>query len=190
MPRYLKQPDKFGCGPVAVMNAFKWAGFVFSYREARDWFYAESECNRPDGSSPRLLDRGLRSINKKLGSPLRILRRYRVTKPELDRRLDQGEAAILLTGRTCLLYNVPCPNREPDEFWGHYIFCPSRSGKIYTVVNDARQSDRKHLAVYRASAKRMRRLLRRYSAERALEWYAKRCVYPTAWFLEQVKEIR
>lgn len=31
MPRYVKQRDRYSCGPVAIINALKWAGYPASY---------------------------------------------------------------------------------------------------------------------------------------------------------------
>ena len=185
MPRYLRQPNTNGCGPVALMNAFKWAGLEFSYDEQKELFYALCHCEYPDGCSPHFLDKAFRVINESWGSPLRILRRRRATKKEFDRRLDEGEAAVLLTGRTPSLYNVSAAVQGRDEnyFWGHYIFVPRRAGNSYIVINDARTSDWEFVTTYRAPNARMRRMLQHYGGARALKTYRKRCIYPTAWFL-------
>lgn len=185
MPRYIRQRDTYGCGPIAMMNAFKWAGFHFSYSELKPLFYALARCGYPDGCSPRYLDQGLRGLNEIWGSPLKITRRYHVTKKEVDRRLDQGEAVILLTGRKPSLYGFSEGGAEADAsfFWGHYVFVPRKAGASYIVVNDARESDWEHVTTYRAPNRRMRKMLRHYSDVGALEAYRKKCSYPTAWFL-------
>jgi hypothetical protein len=196
MVRYLKQPEKYSCGPIAVMNVFKWAGFVFSHREAKDWFYAEvgywpGSRWQEGGTSPCSIDQGLRSVNRRIGNPLRVLRRYHVTKAELDQRLADGEAAILLTGRKPDLYSVTpeFQGREPGEFWGHYVFCLGRRGSQYILVNDARTCDWEHKTIYYAPNQRMRKMLRRYGSARALRRYGKRTCYPTAWFLKKIQEV-
>lgn len=182
MPRYIKQPNKYSCGPVALMNAFKWGGFKFSYAEQRELFYDLCHCD-PDGSSPHFVDQGFRIINETWGSPLKILRRRHVTKKELDSRLNGGESVVLLTGRTPSLYNVSATAQGRDEnyFWGHYIFIPRRAGSSYVVINDARSSDWGHVTTYRAPNNRMRRMLQRYGA-------TGREAYPTAWFLTAQQE--
>lgn len=49
MIRYLKQYDRYSCGPIAVMNAAKWAGYDVSRKDLqvfRDMLY----CTKPWGT--------------------------------------------------------------------------------------------------------------------------------------------
>ena len=33
--RFIKQRDTFSCGPIAIINIYKWAGYLYSYKEVK-----------------------------------------------------------------------------------------------------------------------------------------------------------
>ena len=48
MTRYLRQRDKYSCGPVAIMNIFKWLGYNVNYTKEIEWFREITKC-KEDG---------------------------------------------------------------------------------------------------------------------------------------------
>ena len=51
MIRYIKQRDKYSCGPVAIMNVLKWAGAEFSYQGKIKLFQQLCFCKPSNGTS-------------------------------------------------------------------------------------------------------------------------------------------
>jgi len=123
--RYIRQRerDHSGCGPIAIMNAKKWAGEKFAARDIeqqikKECFHFPADINGPYvGVMPTAFDNAL--DRHKSFSVERII--MTPTMPEIDKCLDHGFAVIL--------------RYLHGEDGGHYVLCTGRTKKTYTVVN-------------------------------------------------------
>jgi hypothetical protein len=120
MPRYIRQKLAYSCGPIALMNAVKWAGYSLSRREYLDHyahlckyekgFYGTGtqwkHMHKAIVATPEL------KLITKLENP---------TLRSLDRFLNKKYSAIV---------------RYRHKQGGHYIFMPKRTTRFYYVVND------------------------------------------------------
>lgn len=152
MARYSKQPDVYGCGPVAVMNALKWAGknISISDKEQRRKYYKICNCvplqgppvrgwkeiARKDkdfiiGTMAHHMTSALYEIEKE-GDMLSFPTHARSVTPikEVERFASRENSAMIL------LYHHR--DSGSGDVHGHYIFVPevSKSGKTFTVVNN------------------------------------------------------
>lgn len=123
-PRYIKQRDHHSCGPVALLNALKWAGYKVSYNKHFRSIYRSCKC-----SDTGTFDCDFDSA----------IRRYRhlIVMPEdgpfeqpyiglIDEHLDNGGAVVFsYIYKSC---------RGMDS---HLSLCIGRSGKTYMFVNDS-----------------------------------------------------
>lgn len=148
MPKYTRQHDQFNCGPVALLNALKWAGYPYTLKDL-----------------PRL-SRLCKCKPGDLGGTLtcdfdRALRRYKrlIVLPDdgpferpyismIDEHLDLGGVVVFsyiykYHGRVEVSHLTLCIGREGK----HYIFANDGQHKLLarrrrkTVVNMLRFSD-------------------------------------------------
>lgn len=66
--RYKKQNDNFRCGPVALLNAMKWAGARVSYKDWIDYLCALCNCYDSKGTKYPDLIKAFRACSKGLFS--------------------------------------------------------------------------------------------------------------------------
>lgn len=95
MPRYIKQRDKYSCGPIALMNALKWAGAtkISSYTMLPSW---RNICRtkRIEGTSFTDLFRAAKTA--KMFIPICVKKaKPRVKLADIDAHLRHGGAVIL-----------------------------------------------------------------------------------------------
>jgi len=124
MIRYVKQRDETSCGPVAIINIFKWMGCKVSYdfiQVTRD--LCEHEPGQYGGTTNLNQERALRLVG------IKKKRRIKPSIKEIDSHLDSG--GIVLLG-----YHVPyaVPGYKRNE--GHFALCIGRTQRSYTMVND------------------------------------------------------
>lgn len=126
-PRYVKQRDKFSCGPVAIMNILKWSGERFSYQETIDLFRKLCECNNPRGTNHPNFDKALRAVTKRLGG-FHVRRVHNPKLPEVEKHLREEGVVIL---------NYFWRN-EKEGAYRHFTLLTSVSetGKSFLTVND------------------------------------------------------
>jgi len=119
--RYKKQRDKFRCGPVAIQNALRWAGYDADLNK----ICLEVGCVYPEniGTWPEQLDPGLRFFGKDIFSIKKII--YPTVK-QLKEHLFSGGAIIFRVTYT-----------RNGEVWGHYTLIDliSDNGKRIRTVN-------------------------------------------------------
>lgn len=138
MPRYISQRRKTSCGPVAIMNAVKWAGYSLS-REEYFAHYAKL-CKYKVGSKGTC-DLNLETAIRE--TPEIELMAF-IDNPklrDLDYCLDKGCSAIVAYFH---------------EKGGHYIFMPKRTPRFYYAVN----ATMKESALARYSRKNISKKLR------------------------------
>jgi len=90
--RYLRQRDQFTCGPVAIMNAIRWAGGEARYEDKFDDYVERCRCVPPWGTKHGAFDRVLREEG---GGLYEVRRVYRPTIPQMTQHLLNGGAVIL-----------------------------------------------------------------------------------------------
>lgn len=128
MIKYCKQLNKTDCGPIAVINALKWAGLKVSigknYKDIRQSCYWV-----PRDGTDAIDMRGC--LDRFDGVATNQIWRY--TLKSLDQSLDNGKALILL-------YTLFA--RGQDR--GHFIFIHGRDKGGYFVYNDFKK-DKSHV---------------------------------------------
>ena len=129
MARYVKQRNKYSCGPAAIMNVLKWAGVEFSYREKIGVLQEVCGCRPGRGTSHRNLDQALRWAVWEVEGKLRIRRVRRPKLCQIEKHLKMGGVVVL---------NYAW-ERDGEEN-RHYalLIKVSPSGKSFWTVNDWR----------------------------------------------------
>lgn len=91
MPRYVRQRDAFRCGPVAILNALKWAGCRVTAELIPD-LAREVSCAAPLGTSLSNMTRGLHKWGKGI---FFTQTDRRPSLQKIERSLREGKAVIL-----------------------------------------------------------------------------------------------
>lgn len=155
MNRYTRQVYATSCGPVALINAAKWAGYRVPRKEFVHYYGERCEWNPKSGTTYTAMSEALR-----ISDELHFLGFCPNPKLAwLDRHLKQGHALII-------------GYRHANKKTGHFIFCPAKTSKFFYVVNKD-----KGRTVQRISRKTMKTLL----CEQGL---LKPIVYSGAWAIK------
>lgn len=94
-PRYMKQRDRFRCGPVAILNALKWAGVRATAESDLPRLCRMSKCDDERGATHQNMDSALRLAG--LGHfKVRLVRRPKLY--EIESHLRGGGAIIVNYG--------------------------------------------------------------------------------------------
>ncbi len=147
MPRYVRQRNDYSCGPVALLNALKWAGRKGAYR--KDIELLKAECGTTRKGTPfanmvyaARFHRGYFSVTSKRN----------VTIADINAHLRRGGAVILGSVSTIL---------DPDAY--HYFLITERIGlrgeASYRTVNFDRRATQRLV-----SSKLIREGMRRAAA--------------------------
>ncbi|MCI0527014.1 MAG: hypothetical protein L0Y56_06105 [Nitrospira sp.] len=91
MPRYTKQRDRYSCGPIAIINALRWAGEPASY-ERLSRLQALCDTKPGEGTMHSPFDRALRMMS---GSVFSVQRVYRPKLRAMERHLRKGGAIVI-----------------------------------------------------------------------------------------------
>jgi len=117
MTRYIGQRDECNCGPIAIVNAEKWAGTCSNGRERTQELVQKTGSSILPGCWPTTLESHLKRA-KGLGVE------YYINKPtvsQVNKALDQG---------FCVLMRKL--NRREG---GHYYLIISRTKQTYMTIN-------------------------------------------------------
>jgi len=138
MIRYTKQNDKYSCGPTAIINVLKWAGYSVPYREYKKEFNNRCSCGPRTGTAPWHLDFALNNtkevaVKRMMNNP---------TLSDLNFQLRKDRAVIIRFG-------------HPGG--GHYALCIKETNKFYLTVNYFKNGK----AVRYVSKRKMRNDLKR-----------------------------
>jgi len=126
-PRYLGQRDGYSCGPIGLINGFKWFGCPITGKELavlKDL----CETRKNNGTYRNFMERGIRHCCHNFGIPRRFVRRLKSPIwQELERELRQNNGVLLEADW----------RRTPDA---HYFLCAwrCRHTDFFEVVNYAR----------------------------------------------------
>jgi len=124
--RYLKQRNPFSCGPIAIINAIRWAGGVAPYEKIHR-LKKECVCIPKWGCPYAAFDRTLRKEGKGL---FKVKRKYRPTIAKVTSHLLNG-GAVILDYRT----GPKLKNRNLEERHMYLIVEASPFGLLFGVVN-------------------------------------------------------
>jgi len=124
--RYVKQRDKYSCGPVAIMNVLKWAGYAFNYEDSLPVLQKLCKCISVTGTKHANFDRALRLVT----SRFKVFKVRRVHRP----KLWQIEEHLREGGLVILNYYW----RKDEEGHRHFMLLDgvSDSGKSFSTIND------------------------------------------------------
>lgn len=130
--RFIKQRDTYGCGPVTVINALRWAGEKTPYNR-----YYEDLCKlcktSPNGCSERAFDWVLREMGDEYYSTRRVTR---PTLKQVETHLRTGGIVVMNTRvKKTRLKNGPRGGWKWNEQRHLYILADvSDSGRIFEVI--------------------------------------------------------
>lgn len=136
--RYCKQYDDWSCGPIAVLNILKWAGYPHTTKHLPH-LKRKLKHITGEGTYVYMMTEVLRSYKRIKISP----RVFRPSLRQICSRLDRGEIVLLTT--------AIMKGGKIDH--GHYCLCVGKSPNdtFFTIVNDDDKAE------FRVSRKRFER---------------------------------
>ncbi len=169
MVRYVRQRDTFRCGPIAILNALKWAGAPVTAALLPE-ITAVAGCVYPEGTQPKDFAPALRAFGEKYFSvgtvPLPSIR-------AIENCLREEDRAVLV--------NYGWFNRDAgNALTGHYTLFTgvSARGQRFTAVNFSRGAGGSAQGTTSTvSRAKMREFLHHRKDPEESRWY------PGSWFL-------
>ena len=119
MVKYSKQLNETDCGPMAVLNTLKWAGYKVSTK--RGYKSIKRSCEWSPGTGTWVSD-VVRTLRKYSKLKTRVL--VRPSMKDLDSLLDKGYVFILRY-------------THDDGSGGHFSLCIGKSDKKFFFINDS-----------------------------------------------------
>jgi hypothetical protein len=119
MPRYLGQRDSFRCGPIAIINIMKWAGYYCTEKKDLKRIAKQLKTTRCNGTSDTPIDKLLKQLNGIKATKGRAVTRT----SRIDKELDKGKIALIRY-------------MNPYQKYGHIFLCVGKQGRYYVCVND------------------------------------------------------
>ena len=164
MIRYVRQRDRFRCGPIAILNALKWSGSNATARLIPK-ISQESKCNpNYPGTWKTDLDVTLRTSGQK----------YFTVRQYGHPSLKKVEECLRAGGSVIICFLCPGTQDKYGKWGGHYTLLVgvSQSGFSFTAINRVSGDGPRLLR---------RRSLRNDLCRRKHDgtWY------PTAWYLRK-----
>lgn len=120
--RYASQRDKFRCGPYAVLNALKWAGWDYSAKKHLKKLCKLVNC-KPTGTSATDMLLGI----------LKIQQKFKTVSVDTD--IEIKDLNKHLRARGSAIIDIRFYKREKKKWQGHWIFIESLNKRGYKVVN-------------------------------------------------------
>ena len=124
--RYIRQPDSYGCGPTAILNALKWAGFRATLKKHYRPLVTRCKSKDPDGhefsgTTPKNFQNALKYTSKNI---FKVKHLTYPTLNQISKELDKGNAVIILHF-----------NEGDQEGSSHYTLLISKLGQDFIAVN-------------------------------------------------------
>jgi len=120
--RYIKQKDNYSCGPVAIVNALKWAGEKTTYKNIKE-IKQKCNCVSPSGMWHSRMTAYLRKNKSLVVTKIRESPNIKIK--EIDNWLGLNNIVILR-------YNM----WVRQNIWaGHYIMISDKTDGLYKVHN-------------------------------------------------------
>ncbi len=129
-PRYIKQRDKYRCGPVAIMNILKWSGETDSHNYLRDWATYICGCEPPHGTAHKEFEKGLRQASKCYGRSFTVRKVMHPTLAEIEKHLRSGGAVVM---------NYYWERGKKNARHYSVLVDVSDSGRSFRVINGRRR---------------------------------------------------
>jgi hypothetical protein len=161
--RYVRQRDRYSCGPIAIINAIKWAGKSASIWQDFEAVTQDCKCVPPGGTKHADFDHALRKHSR----GFRAKRRIQPSFTSIERYLRMPRSAVIVN------YAY-----DRDGVRGaHYALFigTSRSGESFVGINIRRKT------VFSISRQEFMRDLRRRKDGCGR-------VYPRVWFLTKTRQ--
>lgn len=157
MTRYAKQREATTCGPMAVLNAAKWAGLPVTVKKDINKCKELCKWNQYEGAGPWSIEKALKAmvifeVKEIIDTPK--LR-------EIDREVDKGRAVVIKYCHGC---------------GGHYMLCIGRTKRYYKMVNSKLEGP--------ALRRMERKTLSKHLKEKHMTSGA--LFFPMAWSIERV----
>lgn len=139
MTRYISQRDKYNCGPIAVMNALKWAGENITYDELEQ-FKVLCKCNRHTGGTEWA------KLTTAVRKQQSIILSEVINKPsikQIDNWLNKGNIVIVGYYWWKKPYDRKInqyATRKDGGWLGHFVMISEKFYGIYTMHNFGRYS--------------------------------------------------
>lgn len=138
MIRYVKQRDHYTCGPIAVINICKWAGYKVTLKEIKKF---KKLTNCIDGTYSEDLEKALKKLGKKYF--------------QLGAKLEDKEVTIRKIERHCKKKGIVLLNYQwPDSTSFHYILVIKLTKHRVRVVNYFPEGAASRL-IYRTTFKKL-----------------------------------
>lgn len=125
--RYASQRDQFRCGPYALLNALKWAGWNYSERRHKKYLCKLVNC-RDTGTNRLDMFTGIIKLHNKFEF---IEYNRSITINKINRHLRDGGGAIV---------NIHFYKRDKNKWYGHWVFIEGLGKRGYKVVNYSQRS--------------------------------------------------
>lgn len=133
MPRYVRQRNKYSCGPVAIINAIKWAGGHVTMRKDFKRLIKATHCSFVGsywGTNLSNLDCVLRHEGRRR---FKVMRRSRSGIKAIEEHVRKDGCAAII--------NYCYPDKKTGGYCGHYMLLVDAlpSGKTFICVNNSRK---------------------------------------------------
>ena len=89
---FTKQRDRYSCGPVAILNALRWAGMDARYEDYIDILRIVCQCEVGEGTNPADFDKALRFLATAI---FRVRRVHRPRLGDIERHLREDGAVVI-----------------------------------------------------------------------------------------------
>lgn len=140
--RFLRQRDQYSCGPIAILNALKWAGLQLTYKDNFKQIKKLCKTTASWGTTPENITNVLSKYTEHLNFEIKAL----ITLKDIERHLKKGGAVIL---EYWFKENL-------DIYDGHYVFIFQIFGKDFVVANGIDGKE----AIHICSRKELKSMLR------------------------------
>lgn len=124
MTRYVRQKDKFRCGPVAILNALRWAGLNINYKKSINNLTLMCFCKPGRGTSHNNFDNALRELCENF---FKVRRVYHPTLKQIEEHL-QNNGAVILNYRICRI-------KKEEQRHFQLVVGMDKNGKYFHSVN-------------------------------------------------------
>ena len=135
MVRFVKQRDRFRCGPVAILNALKFFGKKCTYSDLKK-ISVSCHCWGPGGTKESRLDEALRRLGKKY---FRVRRTYNYSFDKIDEALRKNK--LVIVDYVCVDENKKLRGHYSvlvrDKFYNYYAVNNYKGKTIYPFHMDA-----------------------------------------------------
>lgn len=121
--RYVKQKDKYACGPIAVLNALKWAGASAPYKKTFKRLKKLTDCTI-GGSDYDGIVKAIKHYPKVFD----FIENHFIEMSDIDYYIKEGASIILEYYYKDL--------EVSDGYVGHFVFIAGKWDNYYLVVNN------------------------------------------------------